>query len=64
MVLPKSLNYKTFIKEYKQRFIESGIEDEFKKLDLSSTKTKKKQTSKKKAVSKETVKKKAIPPKN
>lgn len=54
MLLPKSLNYKTFIKEYKQKFIESGIEEEFKKLDLSSTKTEKKQTSKKKA----------IPPKN
>lgn len=51
MVLPKSLKYKTFIKEYKQKFIESGIEDEFKKLDLSPTKTKKKQTSKEKAVS-------------
>lgn len=49
MVLPKSLNYKTFIKEYKQKFIESGIEEEFKKLDLSSTKTEKKQTSKKEA---------------
>ena len=32
MLLPKELGYESFIENYKQKFIESGIEEEYKKL--------------------------------
>ena len=33
MLLPKELGYESFIENYKQKFIESGIEEEYKNLD-------------------------------
>ena len=32
MLLPEELGYESFIENYKQKFIESGIEEEYKKL--------------------------------
>lgn len=60
MVLPEELDYESFIKNYKQKFIESGIEEEYKNLDTVPNEVNLKKDSKKKKISKIELKKKVV----
>lgn len=60
MLLPKELGYESFIENYKQKFIESGIEEEYKNLDTVPNDVNLKKDSKKKKVSKIELKKKVV----
>ncbi len=60
MVLPEELDYESFIKNYKQKFIESGIEEEYKNLDTVPNEVNLKKDSKEKKISKIELKKKVV----
>lgn len=56
MILPEELSYDSFIEQYKQKFIESRIEEKYKRLDLMKYQTRK-QFSKKRQKKKRSPKK-------